>query len=49
MFLDREPIQAILSSALKTGGEAARLASRLINDLGKRGNSEYRDLLPHQT
>ena len=45
MFANREPIAAILSSALSKGGEAARLANNLINELGRRGHSEYRDLL----
>lgn len=45
VFLNREPVRAVLSSAMSKGGEAAQTATRLINELGKRGVSDYRDLL----
>jgi hypothetical protein len=45
LFLLREPVRKVLSNAIAAKGEAAEVARKLINELGRRNISDYRDLL----
>ncbi len=45
IFFSFAEVRPILENAMKAGGDAAEIATRLINELGRRGNMQFRDLL----